>query len=347
MQHGANQPTELPDMRARKAMVEVLQGAWRARAVHVAVELGIPDLLADGAKTVDELAAATGSHGPSLGRLLRVLARTGIFRQLDGGKSFANNELSAVLRSDPGCAESTDAQFQAASWHWRAWGELRHSIRTGQASFEHANGLSFWELTQQDAKAGALFNAAMSSVTLEESRVVPGCYDFSHARTVVDVAGGRGSLLAELLSANPDMHGQLLERPEVAVEADRLLAERGLTGRYEIVPGDFFVEVPAGADLYLIKNALHDWEDDDVVAILTQIKRAMRPDSTLLLLEHVIEDDAVPETLFIDLLLLVLVGGRDRSVDEWNELVGRAGLRTVKVYPTPAAHLRILEVTHA
>lgn len=341
------QPQAQVDATDRQKMTEILQGAWLARAVHVAAELRIADLLAAGPRSIDDLAAASDSHGPTMARLMRALARRGVFESLDGGDRFANNGLSRVLLGDPGCSQAADARFQAESWHWAAWGELRHCVQTGGDSFEVANGVSFWELTRRDAHARAVFHNAMGTVTVESSAAVPGAYDFSGYQDMVDVAGGEGILLTEILTANPHLRARLLERPKVAERAARLLAERGLADRCDTVEGDFFVEVPAAADIYLIKQALHDWEDDDAVRILSTIRRAMRPDSVLLVLENVVDTEADADTLFQDLLLLVLVGGRERGVDEWRRLLERAGLRLTRDIPTEAAPMRILEAKPA
>lgn len=333
---------ETADKGPNKEMVELLQGAWRARAIHVAVELGIPDLLTRGEHTVTELAEATGTHAATLGRLLRALSTFGVFLRGADGRTYAQSPLSAVLASEPGNAESTDARFMAAKWHWAAWGDLLHSVRTGEASFDVANGESFWGLTKSDPDAKQRFNAAMNAVSQEESAGAARAYDFSEARTVVDVAGGLGSLLAAVLTAHPGVRGTILERPEIVPLAEERLGKAGLSGRYEVVAGDFFEEVPAGADVYTIKRALHDWDDDTIVRILEQIKGAMRPDSTLLIMEGVVDEESDQEALFRGLLLTVLVGGQDRPESDYRTLAERAGLRVVRTIAV-SDDLRILE----
>ncbi|WP_406153056.1 acetylserotonin O-methyltransferase [Streptomyces sp. NBC_01023] len=331
------------DKGANKEMVELLQGAWRARAIHVASELGIPDLLTRGEHTVAELAELTGAHAETLGRLLRALSTFGVFQRQADGHTYSQSPLSAVLATEPGNAESTDARFMAANWHWAAWGDLLHSVRTGESSFEVANsGVPFWELTKNDPDAKQRFNAAMNAVSQEESAGVARAYDFSGVRTVVDVAGGLGSLLAAVLTTHTEVCGTILERPEIVPLAEARLAKADLAGRYEVVPGDFFERVPAGADLYTIKRALHDWDDDTIVRILEQIKEAMRPDSVLLVIEGVVDEESDQEALFRGLLLTVLVGGQDRPESDYQTLVDRAGLRVVRTIPV-SDDLRILE----
>jgi hypothetical protein len=338
--------TRAPDRDARAAMVELQQGAWRARAVHVAAELGIPDLVADGPRNVSELAKVTRTHAPTLARLMRTLSSFGVFERHPDGVTYGQSPLSSVLCTNPSTAEATDALFQAAPWHWAAWGELLHTVRTGEAGFDKANGVSFWDLTRNDPDAKRRFNSAMSSVSEEECEAVARAYDFSTARYVVDVAGGQGSLLGAILRSAPETRGTLLDRPSVLPLSEKLLAESGehIAGRYELVAGDFFESVPPGADVYTIKRALHDWEADDVVRILTSIRQAMRPDSRLLIIESTLEDDAEQEWLFRDLLLLVLCAGRERAEWEYRELITRAGLRFVRSISAGVGPLRILEV---
>jgi len=326
-------------------MVELQQGAWRARVVHVLAELGVPDLLAQGPATVAQIAEAVGAHEPTLRRLLRAASTSGVFQRSADGETYEHTELSAVLCTDPPNPESTDALFQAATWHWRAWGELLHCARTGEGSFEVANGTSFWELNKQDPDARARFNAAMGTVSREEAAAVAATYDFSGLKSVVDVGGGLGALLSAVLRANPDLRGTLLDRPDVVPLAEEVLVEQGVHERCETVPGDFFESVPEGADVYLIKRVLHDWEHDDMVRILSKIKDAMRPDSKLLAVEGVLDDDATQDTLFRDLVLLVLVGGGEHTVKDYHHVLERAGLKPARTLATGVGPLTIIEAT--
>ncbi|GGS67286.1 methyltransferase [Streptomyces griseoviridis] len=334
------------DQGVNRQMVELLQGAWRARAVHVAAELGLPDLLAQGERTVADLAGLTGTHAPTLGRLLRALSTFGVFRRLPDGQTYAQTPLSAVLVAEPANPESTDARFMAANWHWAAWGDLLHTVRTGESSFEKANGTSFWELTKSDPDAKQRFNAAMSAVSEAESAGIARAYGFPAGAHVVDVAGGLGSLLAAVLTEHPTVRGTLLERPEIVPLAEELLAKAGVDGRYETIAGDFFEDVPAGADVYTIKRALHDWDDDTIVRILARTARSMRPGVPLLIMESMVDETSDQEALFRGLLLTVLVGGQDRPESDYRELAGRAGLTVRRSIPV-GGDLRILETVRA
>ncbi|MFC5725036.1 methyltransferase [Streptomyces gamaensis] len=332
---------------AEAAVNDILQGAWKARAVHAAVDLGIPELLEKGPRPVAELAAASGADESALRRLLVLLSTIGIFRAEDDGETFGHSGLSEVLLPDPASPVATDARFQAAPWHWRAWEQLTYSIRTGKASFEEANGTSFWDLTRDDDTARELFNRAMGSVSLAESRQVAAAYDFSGSRLVVDIGGGRGSMLAAVLDTSPRTRGILLERPAVAEEARELLDGRGLLGRCEIVPGDFFTTVPDGADLYLIKHVLHDWTDADIVAILRRVHDAMTAESTLLVIDNLLDDRPTASTLCVDLLLLVLVGGAERSLAGFTALLAQAGLAVRRSFSCGPGPLRLVEIRRA
>lgn len=329
---------------AEETVNDILQGAWKARAIHVAVELGIPELLADGSRNVSTLAAETGTHAPSLRRLLRLLSRVGVFTDLGNDDLFGQSELSEVLRPNPANPVATDARFQAAHWHWHAWEQLGHSIRTGEESFKHANGISFWELTHEDPQARELFTAAMDSVSLVESELIPQVYDFSASRMVVDIGGGRGSLIAAILETSSQVRGLLLERPAITEEARKVLVSRGVADRCELVPGDFFETIPDGADTYLIKHVLHDWVDDDVVRILRRIRTSMTATSRLLVIDNLLDDNAAASSLFVDMLLLVLVGGVERSETEFAALAEKAGLRVVSSVPVGPGPQRIVEI---
>ncbi|WP_158884914.1 methyltransferase [Amycolatopsis anabasis] len=324
-------------------LIAILHGTWKARALQVAAELGLADLLAGGPRTVEQLAEATGTHAPSLRRLLRALAGIGVFAERDGGALVANSPLSEWLRTDRAGSVAAQARFQGAPWNWRAWGALPHSVRTGETAFDQANGQSFWTLTGQDPAAAALFNGAMADVSLRESADVAAGFDFGGARTVVDVGGGLGCLLAAVLAANPGLTGTLFERPAAAEEARRWLDGQDLGGRFDVVSGDFFDAVPAGADLYLLKRTLHDWSDEDALRILNTVRRAMKPDSRILVIDSIPLPESSAVARFVDLLILVLVPGFDRTIEQYRELLGKAGFAVRRELDTRSSALRLIE----
>jgi len=350
-QYTAGHPTRpaRPALQAsavEQAVNDLLQAAWKARLVHVAVELDLPGLVAAGPVPASELAAATGAHPPSLGKLLRLLPVFGVLKRTttpDGETAFAGPPYSDMLRENVTGVVATDARFQAAPWHWAAWRQLEHSIRTGREAFVEANGRHLWEFVGADPDSQARFDHAMSSVSMRESRDVPACYDFVRYEHVVDVGGGTGSLLTAILESSPGTRGTLLDRPENAELAHQRFAESDLLDRAEVIGGDFHDTVPAGADLYVIKHVLHNWDDGDVVGILKVIGQAMRPDSKILIIDNVIDDEASADALFVDLLMLVLTGGGDCTEQELTDLVGRAGLRVQSTGPAGPGALRFLE----
>jgi O-methyltransferase domain len=331
---------------AEQIVNDLLQGAWKARAVHVAVELAIPDLVAAAPVDSAELARQTGADLPSLRKLLRLLASFGVLtaEPIVGGELLVGaTELSDVLRADPRGVVATDARFQATAWHWAAWGALEHSIRTGEAAFPAANDQPFWSLIQADEDAKSRFNAAMGSVSQQESDQIPEIYDFTDAAHVVDVGGGVGSLLASIVERDPGIRGTLLDLPEVAEVARTRLAERGLGQRVTVLGGDFHDTLPPDGDVYVLKHVLHNWTDEQVVDILGRIREAMPPTSRVLIIDNIIDEDASTDTLFVDLLMLVLVGGGDRSRAAFTDLVERAGLTVTRSGPAGRGALGYLE----
>lgn len=307
-----------------------------ARCISVAAEFGIADQLKDGPKRIAELAEATETHAPSLHRLLRALAQIGIFAEIEPG-CFTNTDLSTYLRSDiPGSMDAM-ARMWGGQWQWRSWGDLAHSVRTGKPAFDKFHGIPMWRyFVEQDPDAGAYFDQAMTGFSEAVNLPVARAYDFSDARSVVDVGGGHGSLLATILTAHPQIEtGILFDQPQVVEEARRILETADLTGRCQFVAGDFFVAVPQGADIYVTKMILHDWSDEECVRILTNCRKAMRPGGRMLAAEIVLEpDNPDPFPYLLDLQMLVVITGRERTVGEFRTLYEAAGLRLTRVIPT-------------
>jgi hypothetical protein len=330
---GRREPT--PDERAAGAAVlRMIWGLHVSRALYAVTELGIADRLADGSVSCSELAAATGAHEPSLYRVLRLLAALGVFGEARPG-SFSLTVLGDRLRSG--------APASMRSWalmHGRIAGQpfehILHAVRTGQPGFDAAHGMSLFEYLAGHPEDAAVFDAAMLERTAAFAPSVAAGYDFSEARTAVDVGGGRGILLAEILRGNPHLQGTLLELPDVAAGAGAVLAEAGVTDRCEVVAGDFFDGVPAGADCYILANVLHDWDDARAAEILAGCRRAVTGHGRVLIVERLIPDDpaqAVP-VLLSDINMLVLSpGGRERTNAEYAALLRAAGLRPGPIRP--------------
>jgi O-methyltransferase domain/Dimerisation domain len=324
------------------ALTRLLRGYRISQAIHVAAVLGIADLLADGPRSADDLADATGSDPDALYRLLRALAGVGVFAE-EAGRRFGLTPLGSGLRSDaPGSLRHVAVEL-GQPYLWHAWGDLLHSVRTGENAFRHVHGTSIWEFRARHPDASDAFGAAMSAQTARMNRSLLASFDFGRFPTLVDVGGGRGTFLAALLASRPAMRGVLFDLPHVVERAGPVLAAAGAADRCELTAGDFFDGLPAGRAAYLLQRILHNWEDAEAVAILTSCRRAMPDQGRVLLVERalgVANDD--PEPKLVDLHMLIGPGGRLRTIEEYRALCDAARLAVVGVTPTGAG-LQVLE----
>lgn len=316
--------------------------AWVAQAIAVAAKLRLADQLKDGPKSVDELAAATATHPPSLSRLLRALAGVGIFAGTDDGR-FELTPLATPLQSDvPGSVRAMCA-MRGEPWFWGAWGDLLHSVTTGESAFEHRHGKDLFAYLSGEPAAMSLFADAMTSLSETESAAVLAAHDFSSAKTVVDVGGGQGFLLAAILRANPGVRGVLFDLPDTVTRAHPVLETAGATDRCEVIGGSFFEAVPEGGDVYVLKSVIHDWDDDRAVAILANCRRAMTSSGTLLLIERVIPSGNEPSVAkWMDVNMLVATGGRERTEAEYRSLYASAGFELTRITAT-GAYVSLIE----
>ena len=324
----------------------LIVGFQVSQAIHVAAALGVADLLADGPRTSDELAAATNAHSGSLYRLLRALASVGVFHE-DEGRLFSLTPMGALLRSDvPGSLRGW-AMHVGRPYFQAAWSHLEHSIRTGDNAFQHVHGTDVWAFRAEHPDESAIFDLAMESLTGAANQALLDAYDFGRFETVIDVGGGNGALLAALLGEFPAMRGVLLDQPHVVANAAAVLERAGVADRCEIVGGSFFDEVPTGGDAYTLKSIIHDHEDERAVAILRICRRAMAADATLLLIERIVgPPNEDPRTKFSDLNMLVAPAGRERTLQEWDALVTRAGFRLTTATPSTSG-LAVIEAVPA
>jgi hypothetical protein len=295
-----------------------------SQAIHVAAVLGIADLLASGPRSSDELAAATYADPRAMYRLLRALAAFGLFRE-DDERRFSLTELGDALRTDAPESVAGWAAFVGRRNIRDAWSALEESIRTGENAFQVAHGMSVWEYRAQHREEGEIFDRAMASSTKLVIRSLIEAYDFGRFGTIVDVGGGNGSLLRALLAEYPKLNGVLFDQPHVVEGVD--LGERG-----RVVSGSFFESVPEGGDAYLLKWIIHDWEDEESVAILRTVRAQ---GGTLLVIERVVgPPNEGPETKLGDLNMLVGPGGQERTLDEFRVLFGAAGYELAGNTPT-------------
>ena len=320
-------------------MTQILwPGPIAVQAVHVAAKLALADLVASGPKSTEELAAATHSHGPSMARLLRALTSLGIFAEDTAGR-YRQTALSDTLRSDHPESIRPFAMMLGAHFVWKPSGALEETVRTGRPSFEHVYGAPFFDYLAGHSDDAAVFNAAMSSSPAYLAAIV-GAYDFARFERIVDVGGGHGLLLAGILSANPHLRGVLHDLPSVVVGASALRKEP-ISQRCEIIGGDFFKGVPAGADAYLLKGIIHDWNDEAALKILKNCRNAIDPDGTLLLVEAVLTRSTDPAAALMDMLMMVLTSGRERTELEFRSLLQEAGFSMMQVIR--AARVTIIE----
>ena len=330
-QQAAIQPTE--EMPPQMLVFQMMSGYWVSQAIYVAAKLDLASLLKDGPKQSEELAAATSTHAPTLYRLLRALSGIGLFSE-DANGRFALTPLGATLQDGPNSVRAMVLHL-GESASWQAWGELLHSIQTGETAFKHAHGMEVFPYYAQHAESNAVFNEAMTNYSEAVSAAVTQAYDFSRAGTIVDIGGGHGSLLAAILKANPSSKGILFDLPPAVADAGKRIETEGLTRRCELTGGDFFESVPQGGDVYILKSIIHDWDDQRAIRILKNIHRAMKPDGKLLLVETVIPPGNEPSPAKLgDLHMLVMTGGCERSRAEYGALFDAAGFQLVNVIPT-------------
>lgn len=317
------------------AMVEMINAYQLSQSIYVAAKLGIADLLTDGPKTSDELAQATGMHGASLYRVLRALASFGVFAEDDAGR-FRLTPLAATLQTDSPNSVRAWATLSGDEWHWRLWGNLLESVKTGKTALDHTFGKpNLFEYFVQNPKAGTNFDEAMTCLASMNNNAIATGYDFSETRNLVDVGGGYGSHLTTILKAYPTIKGVLFDQASVIEGAKQFIEANGLNERCSLVAGNFFESVPTGGDTYLLKTVIHDWDEENAVKILKNCRRAIAEDGKLLLVEAVIPPGNTSYFgKLVDLEMLTTAGGRERTEVEYRALFDAAGFKLTKIFPT-------------
>jgi SAM-dependent methyltransferase len=321
------------------ALFRLVTGYYVSRAIHVVATLGIADLLSQGPRGCDGLAAATGTQAPTLRRVMRLLVSAGVFSENEN-EQFGLTPLGECLRSEgPGSMRATALLFGGMAQE--AWRDLLHSVRTGEPAFERAFGMDTFAYMAQHPEEAANFDKAMANFTAHIAGAVAAVYPFSQIHTIVDVGGGNGVLLSGILRAHPGLRGILFEQPEAAERAKTEIARIGLGQRCDVIGGDFFREVPVGADAYILKHVIHDWSDERAATILRNCHRAMGSGGKLLILEGIYPpridtSDASVGAASNDVNMLVCTGGRQRSESEFRTLLETSGFRLTRIIPTPA-----------
>jgi len=312
-------------------LARLMSGYAVSQLIYVAAKLGIPDLLKHGPLAIDRLATTAGAHETSLLRVMRGLAAVGLFNE-SSGQSFELTPLGQLLRTDVPDSLAPMALFTHDSY--AAWGDLLHAVETGEPAFNHVFGVDRYQYLEQHPDAAARFNAAMALLSAQLRRAVVATYDFSPFKTAIDIGGGQGGLLVEILKANPNLRGILFDTASVT----HALAA---TERCDIVAGNFFESVPGGGDVYLLSHVIHNWDDDASNTILRNCRDAMNPDGTLVIVEMIMPDESGPSfanypLVMTDLQMFVMTGGRERTEAEFRALLNAAGFELKRTIRTPA-----------
>lgn len=322
-------------MSSGSTVAQLLRGSLVTQLLSVAATLQLADILQEGPKTARELAAAAAADTTALYRVLRALAAMGIFVERPDGR-FEMTPLAEPLRCNAPDSLGASAALYGTPWWWTATGALLHSVKTGETAFKHVHGMPLFEYLEHHTEAAAVFNAHQSNMTQQDAGAIIAAYAFTGYHRVVDVGGGHGTLLAAILEACPETRGVLFDMPSVVSEAGCRLAQ-SLSGRCEIVAGDFFKAVPSGGDVYVLKDIVHDWDDERAVAILRNCRAALtdRENSKILVIEKVIppRNDPFPGKM-TDITMLLVTGGRERTEPEYRSLLTAAGLTVTRIVPT-------------
>jgi O-methyltransferase domain/Dimerisation domain len=330
-------PTMSPQPKSVPPHVQIIQmatGYWLSRLVWTAADLGIADHLANGSKSAAEIAGPSRTNPQALHRFMRTLASFGILTHCEDQK-FALTQLGEALKSDaPGFARST-VLTMAGQWQWKAWEGFQYSLETGQTAMERAFGMPLFDYLAQHPKLAAQFSEAMVGVHGAEPPAVAEAYDFSMLGVIVDVGGATGNLLAHILARYPRSRGVLFDRPHVVIDAPAFLRGEGVETRVRIEPGDFFESVPGGGDAYILSHIVHDWNEEQCLTILHNCRKAMKPGAKLLIVESVLPEGNTPHFgKLLDMVMLAMTGGEERTAAEYGALLARAGLKMTRIIPT-------------
>lgn len=310
----------------------LVDGYQRSQALHVVAMLRVSDLLAERPMTAAEIAAATGAHERSLARVLRALVTVGVYAVDDG--RYSNTELGAALCSGAPGGAGEWARLIGRPYYWNTWSGLADTVRSGDNTFAALHGESVWQWRAKHPEEQPIFNEAMTGMTNAVNAAVAASYEWSRFAMVADVGGGHGALLAAVLSRHPAVRGVLFEQPHVIASAGEPLVAAGVADRCELVGGSFFDSVPP-ADAYVLKSVIHDWDDEESVAILRTCRSAAGPDGVLVLVEQLVDQAPDPvRTAFSDINMMVMPGGGERTTEEYAALLAAAGWTFTRAVPT-------------
>lgn len=333
----SNQPARAE---TASTIMRLMNGAWIARIVHTAAEIGIADHLDDQPRDAQWVAAASGTHAPSLARLLRALAALGIVQETDQRK-YTLTPLGAALRGDAPGSMRGWARMILSEMDERPWQALTHAVRTGDYAFRHAFGTDAWTYRAAHPDQSRLFDESMQSMTESVNAAVATSYPFDEFGWIVDIGGGNGALLLAILAKNSETRGTVFELPHVAPHARERVATSNVSARCDVAEGDAMTNVPSGADAYVLKGVIHGRSDDETVTILSNCRAAMPPHGKLLLVERLMPERVDPDdlraqvNLLVDInMMLMAAGGRERREAEHRHLIERAGLHVSRIQQT-------------
>ncbi|MBR0939526.1 methyltransferase [Bradyrhizobium jicamae] len=334
------------------SIMPLIAGFMPARLVFLAAELGIADLIAGGTTATEGLAQRTGMHAPSLKRMLRALCAYGVFEERTPGE-FGLCPMGAQLQSNVAGSLRNFARFFPDQRAWKCLDEINYTIRTGETGMSRAFGMNSFEWLAEHPKEAAIFNAAMADVTYVVARSATAAYDFSTSPVIMDVGGGNGSLLAAVLRSAPSSAGILFDLPAGLREAEATLKSGGVANRCKVISGDFFESVPAGADLMVLKSVIHDWDDERAVTILIRCRASALPETRLILMERLMPEcmtasAAHQRAAALDMRMLTITGGIERTEEEYRQLLKSAGFAWTRTIALgPPADQAILEAVPA
>lgn len=335
MPETARTKNEAPSPQAQ--LIQMATAHWVSRLVYLTAEMGLADQLAAGPRTAEDLAGSTATDAPSLYRVMRTLASLGLFTE-EPDRRFSLRPLGEALKSGaPGSARSA-VLILAGDLSTKSLDQLHYSVQSGRTGFEKAFGSPVFEWLASHPAEASMFSETMVSLHGEEPAAVAAAYDFSEFETIIDVGGATGHLLATILGSHLKPHGILFDRPHVVGDAPALIRTRGLADRIRIEAGNFFENVPTGGSAYLLSHIIHDWSEAQCLTILGNCRGAMKPDSRLLIIEMVLPSGDTPHLgKMLDLIMLAIPGGQERTEPEYGALLGRAGFRVTRVVPTKSA----------
>ncbi|QDT80961.1 Multifunctional cyclase-dehydratase-3-O-methyl transferase TcmN [Gimesia maris] len=331
----------MPEKTTHQQVEELITGYWKSQSIYAAAKLGIADLLITGPQTPEQLAAATNTDASALYRLLRALASIGIFEENEAGE-FALTPLAEPLRSDDPESKQALAIMNGED-QFRPWCEIIYSLQTGKPAYDNIWGKSIFEFLSEHPEKARIFDKAMIGIHGRGTDAAIKAYDFSDINVLADVGGGNGSNLISILQACPNLKGILFDLPHVVENAREQFDQAGLTDRCDLVGGDFFQSVPAGADAYLLRHIIHDWNDEKSLQILKNCHAALPVNGKLLVMESVIDPGNDPFSgKFVDLVMLLVTGGKERTAEEFQLLYDQAGFELTRILPTQS-ELSIIE----